>query len=315
MTTALVFPGQGSQAIGMGKDLADQFPVAKAVFDEVDNALSEKLSRIMWEGPETDLTLTRNTQPALMAHSIAALRVLETEAGLTVPAAAFVAGHSLGEYSALCAADALGLTLTAKLLRIRGDAMQAAVPVGEGGMAAILGLTLKQVETVLDETDGICEIANDNCPGQVVISGTTSGVERAMVAMKEAGAKRAIPLPVSAPFHSSLMQAAAEKMAEALGQAQITAPSTDVLANVTASPVTAPDEIRQLLVQQVTGRVRWTDSVLAMKTAGVRKFIEIGSGKVLSGLIRKIFKESETVAVSTPADIEIYRLGIIKRGL
>lgn len=306
MTRAYVFPGQGSQAVGMGKDLADAFPAAREVFEEVDDALGQKLSQLMWEGPEDDLRLTANTQPALMAHSVAAMRVLEQEAGADVAAAAFVAGHSLGEYSALCAARAISLSETAKLLRIRGEAMQAAVPVGEGGMAAILGLDLEKVAEVLAGVEGAVEIANDNCPGQVVISGAAAAVEAASAALKEAGAKRAVPLPVSAPFHSSLMQPAAERMAEALKDAAVAAPVAPVMANVTAAPTSDPAVIRDLLVQQVTGRVRWTESVQAMLAAGVDQFVEVGTGKVLSGLIRKVERDAVVANVGSPADIEAF---------
>ena len=305
MSMALIFPGQGSQAVGMGKDLADQFPVAKAVFEEVDAALDQSLSSIMWEGPEDQLKLTRNTQPALMAHSIAAFRVLEQEAGLKVSEAAFVAGHSLGEYSALCAAGALQLDQTAKLLRIRGDVMQAAVPVGEGAMAALLGLTLEQVSEVVSGlgADEVCEIANDNAPGQVVISGSAAAIEKAVEAAKAAGAKRAMPLPVSAPFHCSLMAPAARRMEEVLAEAEIGTPVVPVMANVTAAPVSAPDKIRQLLTEQVAGRVRWTESVTAMAEAGVDRFVEIGAGKVLAGLVKRIAKGTEAISIGSPDDI------------
>ncbi|MCI5043821.1 MAG: ACP S-malonyltransferase [Aquisalinus sp.] len=307
MSIALVFPGQGSQAIGMGKGLADQFPVARAVFDEVDDALSQKLSHIMWSGPESDLTMTANTQPALMAHSIAAFRVLQTEADLSLDDIAYAAGHSLGEYSALCAAGALDLQTTAKLLRIRGDAMQAAVPAGEGGMAAILGLTLEQIEDVLTSSEADCQVANDNSPGQVVISGTAAGMEQASQSLKEAGAKRVVPLPVSAPFHSRLMKPAADKMAEALSQAEVNAPQVPVIANITAQPVETPDEIRKLLVEQVTGRVRWVDSVSFIRSNGVSHFLEIGTGKVLSGLIKKIDREATITTINGPDDIAEYQ--------
>lgn len=296
---ALVFPGQGSQFTGMGRDLAEAFPAAQAVFDEVDEALGERLSDVIWGQDEDALTLTRNTQPALMAVSIATLRVLESEKGLKVTDAAFVAGHSLGEYAALCAAGALPLADTARLLRIRGDAMQSAVPVGEGAMAAILGLSLEEVAAITSAVDGVCEVANDNAPGQVVISGSAGAVEAAMAAAKEAGAKRALALPVSAPFHCSLMQPAAERMAEALADAALNVPALPVMANVTAAPVTDPDEIRQLLVQQVTGRVRWTESVSAMAAAGVDEFVEIGAGKVLAGLIKRIAKGSDAISVGS----------------
>ncbi|MEO1310467.1 MAG: ACP S-malonyltransferase [Pseudomonadota bacterium] len=306
MGQAYVFPGQGSQAVGMGQDLADAFPAAREVFEEVDDALGQKLSQLMWEGPEDELRLTANTQPALMAHSVAAMRVLEKEAGADVSKAAFVAGHSLGEYSALCAAGAISLSETARLLRIRGEAMQAAVPVGEGAMAAILGLDLEKVAGVLAGVEGTVEIANDNCPGQVVISGATAAVEAASAALKEAGAKRAVPLPVSAPFHSSLMQPAAERMAEALQDASISAPAAPVMANVTAAPTSDPAEIRNLLVKQVTGRVRWTESVRAMLAAGVDQFVEVGTGKVLSGLIKKVERDAVVANVGSPADIEAF---------
>ncbi|MEL6365125.1 MAG: ACP S-malonyltransferase [Pseudomonadota bacterium] len=306
MARAYVFPGQGSQAVGMGQDLADAFPLAREVFEEIDDALGQKLSQLIWDGPEDDLRLTANTQPALMAHSVAAMRVLEKEAGADVSKAAFVAGHSLGEYSALCAAGAISLSETARLLRIRGEAMQAAVPVGEGAMAAILGLDLEKVAGVLAGVEGTVEIANDNCPGQVVISGATAAVEAASAALKEAGAKRAVPLPVSAPFHSSLMQPAAERMAEALQDASISAPAAPVMANVTAAPTSDPAEIRNLLVKQVTGRVRWTESVRAMLAAGVDQFVEVGTGKVLSGLIKKVERDVVVANVGSPADIEAF---------
>jgi [acyl-carrier-protein] S-malonyltransferase len=293
----------------MGKELAEAFPVAKAVFDEVDEALGQKLSAIMWDGPAEDLTLTSNTQPALMAHSIATFRVLESEAGLKLDGMAFVAGHSLGEYSALCAAGAISLSDTAKLLRIRGDAMQAAVPVGEGAMAAILNLTMEQVEAVCDAAsgDGVCEIANDNSPGQIVISGGAKAIETAIAAAKEAGAKRALPLPVSAPFHCSLMRPAATRMADALSEVDIAAPAVPVMANVTAEATQDPNEIRNLLVQQVTGRVRWTDSVEAMVKAGVDTFVEAGSGKVLAGLVKRIHREANAVSIGAPSDLAKYQ--------
>lgn len=305
MTRAFIFPGQGSQAVGMGKALADAFPVAREVFQEVDDALGQKLSALMWEGPMEDLTLTANTQPALMAHSIAAMRVLEKEAGVQVSKAQFVAGHSLGEYSALCAAGAISLTDTAKLLRIRGAAMQAAVPVGKGAMAALIGVDLEGAQKAIDATDGgICEIANDNAPGQVVISGDKDRVEAVCAGAKDFGAKIAKLLPVSAPFHSSLMAPAAERMAEALAEAPINAPATTLIANVTAKTASAPGDIRDLLVKQVTGRVRWTESVTAMAEAGCESFVEVGAGKVLSGLVKRIAKGSATMNVGEPADID-----------
>ena len=306
MTRAFIFPGQGSQAVGMGKALADAFPVAKEVFQEVDEALGQKLSALMWDGPMEDLTLTANTQPALMAHSIAAMRVLESEAGVDIAAAQFVAGHSLGEYSALCAARAISLADTAKLLRIRGEAMQAAVPVGDGAMAALIGVDMEGAQKAIDATDGgICEIANDNAPGQVVISGDKRRVEAVCAGAKEFGAKIAKLLPVSAPFHSSLMAPAAERMAEALAAATIAAPAT-LIANVTAAPAKTPDDICELLVKQVTGRVRWTESVKAMTEAGCGTFVEVGSGKVLCGLVRRIDKEAATMNVGEPADVDAF---------
>lgn len=307
MTRAFIFPGQGSQAVGMGKALAEAFPAARDVFEEVDEALGQNLSALMWEGPFEELTLTANTQPALMAHSIAALRVLEKEAGVDISEAKFVAGHSLGEYSALCAAGALSLADTAKLLRIRGDAMQAAVPVGEGAMAALIGVDLDGAQKAIDATEGgVCEIANDNAPGQVVISGDKARVEAVCAGAKEFGAKIAKLLPVSAPFHSSLMASAAERMADALADAAIVAPATKLVANVTAKEAASPDEIRDLLVKQVTGRVRWTESVSRMADAGCDDFVEVGSGKVLCGLVKRISKGASTIAIGEPGDIDVF---------
>ena len=289
MTVAFVFPGQGAQTIGMGKELAEAYPAAKAVFDEVDAALGESLSNLIWEGDIETLTLTRNAQPALMATSMAAMRALEAE-GITINKAAFVAGHSLGEYSALAAAGAISVADTARLLRTRGAAMQDAVPVGEGAMAAILGLDLDAVRAVAEEAaqGEVCQAANDNDPTQVVVSGSKAAVERAAVIAKEKGAKRAVMLPVSAPFHCALMQPAADVMAEALAGVEIKAPAVPLIANVRADEVTDPDTIRQLLVEQVTGSVRWRESVQAMAAKGVTEFWEIGAGKALSGMIRKI---------------------------
>lgn len=312
MARAFIFPGQGSQAVGMGADLADAFPVAREVFEEVDDALGQKLSILMREGPIEDLTLTANTQPALMAHSIAALRVLEKEAGADVENVMFVAGHSLGEYSALCAAGAISLADTARLLRIRGEAMQAAVPVGEGAMAALIGVDLEGAQKAIDASgnadggDGVCEIANDNAPGQVVISGAKARVEAVCANAKEFGAKLAKLLPVSAPFHSSLMQPAADRMAEALANAEVRAPATTLVANVTAREASAPDEIRDLLVRQVTGRVRWTESVSHMVDQGCGTFVEIGAGKVLTGLVKRINREATGVNVGAPGDIDAF---------
>lgn len=308
MTRAFVFPGQGSQSVGMGASLADAFPVAREVFEEVDEALGQKLSKLMREGPMEELTLTANTQPALMAHSIAAMRVLEAEADADISNAMFVAGHSLGEYSALCAARSISLSDTAKLLRIRGEAMQAAVPVGEGAMAALIGVDMQAAQKAIDAAKGtgVCEIANDNAPGQVVISGEKARVEAVCAGAKEFGAKIAKLLPVSAPFHSSLMAPAAERMREALAEVKIVAPATTLVANVTAKDVANPASIRDLLVKQVTGRVRWTESVNHMTAEGCELFIEVGSGKVLSGLIKRINRDVQSLNVSEPGDIEAF---------
>ena len=306
MTTAFVFPGQGSQAVGMGKALHEAFPEARAVFDAVDAALGQALSALMFEGPEDDLTLTTNTQPALMAVSLAAMAALGTR-GITVANhAAFVAGHSLGEYSALAAAGALDVETTARLLRARGDAMQSAVPVGEGAMAAILNLDLAAVEQIAaDAAQGqICQAANDNAPGQVVISGHTAAVERAVERAKEAGARRSILLPVSAPFHCALMAPAADVMRDALAGAHFVEPAKPVVANVVASALTDPDMIRTRLVEQVTGRVRWRESVEWMAANGVDTFVEIGAGKALSGMIRRMVDGATVLNVATPDDVE-----------
>ena len=307
MTRAFIFPGQGSQAVGMGVALADAFPVAREVFEEVDDALGQKLSVLMREGPMEELTLTANTQPALMAHSIAAMRVLEKEAGVNIADAQFVAGHSLGEYSALCAARSLSLSDTARLLRIRGEAMQAAVPVGEGAMAALIGVDLEGAQKAIDATEGgACEIANDNAPGQVVISGDKTRVEAVCAGAKEFGAKIAKLLPVSAPFHSSLMAPAAERMAEALAEADIQSPATPLISNVTADVTSDPAVIRDLLVKQVTGRVRWTESVQKMASDGCEAFVEVGSGKVLCGLVKRIAKGTATMNVGEPGDVDAF---------
>jgi [acyl-carrier-protein] S-malonyltransferase len=304
MSRAFVFPGQGAQTIGMGRALAEAFPAARAVFDEVDAALGQKLSTLIWDGEIADLTLTENAQPALMATSIAALRALEAE-GLGLDHAAFVAGHSLGEYSALCAAGALGLADTARLLRTRGRAMQEAVPVGVGAMAALLGLDFATAtEVALEAAQGeVCQAANDNDPAQVVVSGHRAAVERALEIAKARGAKRAILLPVSAPFHCALMQPAAAVMSEALAGVVIAAPVVPVVVNVRAEAVTEPDRIRALLVAQVTGSVRWRESVEWMVRAGVTEFWEVGAGKALSGMIKRIEKEAVTRAVGTPEDV------------
>ena len=306
MSIAFVFPGQGAQTIGMGKALADAYPAAKAVFDEVDAALGESLSSLIWEGDIETLTLTQNAQPALMATSMAAMRALEAE-GIWIDKAAFVAGHSLGEYSALAASGALSIADTARLLRTRGQAMQSAVPVGVGAMAALLGLDFETVKAVAAEAAAegeVVQAANDNDPTQVVVSGHKAAVERAAEIAKEKGAKRAVMLPVSAPFHCALMQPAADVMAEALAGVEIKAPAVPLIANVRADAVTDPDTIRQLLVEQVTGSVRWRESVEAMAAMGVTEFWEIGAGKALSGMIRKIDRALVSKQVGTDADVK-----------
>ena len=304
MGRAFVFPGQGAQAIGMGRALAGAYPAAQAVFDEVDAALGEKLSDLIWNGTQEELTLTQNAQPALMATSLAALRALESE-GVTLDMVDFVAGHSLGEYSALAAAGALGLSDAARLLRIRGAAMQEAVPVGEGAMAAILGLDLDAVRAVAQAAaEGeVCEAANDNDPAQVVISGHAGAVRRAAEMAKARGAKRAMLLPVSAPFHCTLMAPAADVMQEALAAVTLSAPSVPLVANVRAEAVSDPDTIRALLVAQVTGAVRWRESVAYMAAQGVRATWEIGAGKALSGMIRRIDRDIAADTVGTPEDV------------
>lgn len=304
---AFIFPGQGSQFIGMGKDLAEAFAPAREVFEEVDDALGEKLSALMFGGAEADLNLTANTQPALMAMSMAVVRVLEKEGGIRLAdTCAYVAGHSLGEYAALTAAGTLALPDAAKLLRLRGTAMQEAVAVGVGAMAAILGLDYEQVKEIAATAskDGVCAAANDNAPGQVVVSGHKGAVETAIALATERGAKRAIALPVSAPFHCALMEPAAQRMQEALAAVAMRPPVVPVVANVTASAVTAPDEIRALLVQQVTGRVRWRESVTWMAQQGVMEMIELGAGKVLSGLVKRIEKDVVAESAGTPEQIE-----------
>jgi [acyl-carrier-protein] S-malonyltransferase len=313
MKRAFIFPGQGSQAVGMGKALADAFPQAKAVFDEVDAALSQKLSTIMWEGPAEELTLTANTQPALMAVSLAAIRVLEAEAGLDLEKhAAFVAGHSLGEYSALAAAGSLSISDTARLLRIRGNAMQNAVPVGQGAMAALLGLEYDAaLEVAREAAQGeVCDAANDNGGAQVVVSGHKTAVERAVAIAQTKGAKRAVMLAVSAPFHCALMQPAADAMREALGTVTVNAPAVPVVANVEASPITDPAAIRDALVRQVTGTVRWRESVAHMAAQGVEAFYEIGSGKVLTGLVKRIASGASATAIGTPEDVAAFKASL-----
>jgi [acyl-carrier-protein] S-malonyltransferase len=308
VSLAFIFPGQGSQSVGMGKPLADAFSVARQTFEEVDDALGEKLSRIMWEGPEDELTLTANAQPALMAVSLAAMRVLKAEFGVEVTRAVCAAGHSLGEYSALAAAGAFTVADAARLLRRRGEAMQAAVPVGEGAMASLIGkVDVALAEEIAAEgaKSGVCVVANDNNVGNVVISGSKAGVDAAIAAAKARGA-RAIPLNVSAPFHSPLMAPAALAMAEALEKATIAPPAVPVFANVTATPVSTPAEIRRLLVEQVTGRVRWRESVAAMAAAGAARFVEVGAGKVLTGMVKRIAPDAEALALNDPADLEAF---------
>ncbi|MEO1796950.1 MAG: ACP S-malonyltransferase [Pseudomonadota bacterium] len=303
---AIVFPGQGAQAIGMGKALAEAYPAAQAIFDEVDDALGEKLSALIWEGEAEELTLTANAQPALMATSLAAMRALEAE-GMAVTDASYVAGHSLGEYSALAAAGALSVADTARLLRTRGRAMQDAVPVGVGAMAALLGLDFEAARAVAEEAaqGDVCQAANDNDPGQVVVSGHKAAVERAVEIAKGKGAKRAVLLPVSAPFHCALMQPAADVMAEALASVEIKAPVVPVVANVRAEAVSAPNTLRDLLVEQVTGSVRWRESVAWMASQGVSEIWEVGAGKALSGMIRRIDRSISTAAIGSPDDVAV----------
>ena len=316
MTRAFIFPGQGSQAVGMGKTLAEAFRAARDVFAEVDDALSENLTKLMWEGPESDLTLTQNAQPAIMAASMAIIRVLQTENRFDMARhARLVAGHSLGEYSALAAAGAFTLADTARLLRTRGLAMQEAVPVGIGAMSALLGAEIAQAEEASkeavaqappDEKNPVCVVANDNAPGQVVISGTKAAVARAGEIAKAKGAKRAMALAVSAPFHCPLMQPAADKMREALSQVTIRPPGAPVVANVTGGEISEPETIRRLLVEQVTGRVRWRESVLRFRPLGVDTTVEVGGAKVLTGMVKRIDKDLQTVTLDTPADIEAF---------
>jgi [acyl-carrier-protein] S-malonyltransferase len=306
MTIAFVFPGQGSQAVGMGRALAEAFPAARAVFDEVDEALSQKLSKVMWEGPEDQLTLTENAQPALMAVSMAAIRALEAEHGITIAGtASCVAGHSLGEYSALAAAGTFSIADTARLLKIRGRAMQVATPVGIGAMAAVLGLDFAAAAAAAQEAaqGEVCQAANDNSHGQVVISGHKAAVERAAEIAKGKGAKRVVMLPVSAPFHCALMQPAADAMRAALAETKMHAPSVPVIANVKAGPLTDADAIRAALVEQVTGTVRWRECVAYMAQSGVKLFVEVGAGKVLTGLAKKNAPGAQALAIGTPDDV------------
>ena len=310
MSLAFIFPGQGSQTVGMGRGLADAFPTARLVFEEVDEALGEALTKVIWDGPAETLMLTENAQPGLMAVSLAAMRVLETEAGVDLARdARFVAGHSLGEYSALAAAGALGIGDTARLLRIRGRAMQKAVPVGTGAMAALLGLDFEQAVTVAGEAaeDQVCQAANDNGGGQVVVSGDKAAVERAVEIAKGKGARRAMMLPVSAPFHCSLMQPAADAMAAALAGVTVKSPVVPVVANVLAKPIRDPADIVGALVAQVTGTVRWRDSISFMADAGVTRFCEVGAGKVLSGLVKRIAEGAIGVSVGTPDDVAAFK--------
>jgi len=314
MSKAFVFPGQGSQVVGMGKALAERFPPARAVFAEVDDALDQKLSTLMFEGPQDELTLTANAQPALLAASLAAIRVLEAEAGLNLARdASFVAGHSLGEYSALAAAGSLSIGEAAKLLRVRGRAMQAAVPVGSGAMAALLGIEYEMALAIAKQaaaetgSGAICEIANDNGGGQVVVSGTREAVDRAIEIAKIHGARRSVLLPVSAPFHCALMQPAAQAMAEALAPTDLKPPCVPLIANVLAAPVSDPEEIRKLLVAQVTGAVRWRESIVFMASKGISIFVECGAGKVLSGLIKRLASAAQGISVGAPSDIDLYR--------
>jgi len=310
MAAAFVFPGQGSQAVGMGKALAEAFPQARAVFDEVDAALGERLTAIMWEGPADTLTLTENAQPALMAVSLAVMRVLEAEAGVDLKRdAQFVAGHSLGEYSALAAAGAFSISDTAKLLRIRGRAMQQAVPVGTGAMAALLGLELDAAAAAAAEAaqGEVCDVANDNGGGQVVVSGNTSAVERAVEIAKAKGAKRAMMLKVSAPFHCALMKPAADAMAESLGKTNVKPPMAPVVANVLAKPISDPHDIVRRLVEQVTGTVRWRECVAFMAGAGVTTFYDLGSGKVLTGLLKRIADGTTGTPIGAPDDVAAFK--------
>lgn len=311
MTRAFIFPGQGSQAVGMGKALAEAFAAARDVFQEVDDALNQKLSRLMWEGPDDELLLTENAQPAIMAASLAIIRVMQKDAGFDLARhARLVAGHSLGEYTALCAAGAFTLSDAARLLKARGQAMQTAVPVGMGGMSALLGAEIDQAEELAKEcaeaTNGVCVVANDNAPGQVVISGTKAAIDKAPDFAKIKGIKRAMALNVSAPFHCLLMQPAADKMGEALARVTIRPLAVPVVANVTATETAEPEAIRRLLVEQVTARVRWRESVLAFRGYGVTTTVEAGGSKVLTGMVKRIDKELATVTLDTPADIEAF---------
>ncbi len=306
---AFIFPGQGSQAVGMGRALAEAFASAREAFEEVDDALNQRLSRLMWEGPEADLTLTENTQPAVLTASLAVIRVLQKEGGLELARhARLTAGHSLGEYSALCAAGAFSLADAVRLVRVRGLAMQAAVPLGLGAMSALIGIEMEAAQAAVKEAGdaGVVVVANDNAPGQIVISGTKAAVEKAGEIAKGKGAKRVIPLAVSTPNHSPLLQPAAERMRDALLDVTIRPPAVPIVSNVTAAEVTEPESIRRLLVEQITARVRWRESVLAFRAAGVAMTVEAGGNKVLTGMVRRIDKELEPIALDTPADIEAF---------
>ncbi|MCI0468069.1 MAG: ACP S-malonyltransferase [Beijerinckiaceae bacterium] len=314
MSKAFIFPGQGSQSAGMGKSLAEAFPQAREVLAEVDEALGQKLSLLMFEGPQDELTLTANAQPALLAVSLAAIRVLEAEAGLDLARdAGFVAGHSLGEYSALAAAGSLSIGEAAKLLRVRGRAMQEAVPVGAGAMAALLGLECEAARAIASQAaqdagnGAICEVANDNGGGQVVVSGSAGAVHRAIEIAKVQGARRSVLLPVSAPFHCSLMRPAADAMAAALAAANIRRPGVPLVSNVLAAPVTDPEDIRNLLIAQVTGMVRWRESIAFMASCGISLFVECGAGKVLAGLVKRIANSASGISIGLPAEIDLYR--------
>ena len=313
MSLAFIFPGQGSQAVGMGVEVARQYASARAVWAEVDEALDQNLFQLVCDGPESELTLTENAQPALMAASLAIIRVLDDDFSIGTEGAAFVAGHSLGEYSALAAAEALTIADTARLLKLRGQAMQRAVPVGQGAMASLIGprtdLALAEAAAAAGAEAGVCVVANDNNPGNIVISGDRAGVDRAIEKAKELGA-RAIPLNVSAPFHCPLMRPAAEEMARALAEANIAEPMAQVVPNVTAVSTRDPAVLRQLLVEQVTGRVRWRESVAFMAAAGVTRFVEVGAGKVLTGMVKRIAPDSEALALNTPADIDAFARSI-----
>lgn len=310
MKNALIFPGQGSQKVGMGQDLAEALPTARHVFEEIDESLKQNLSRLMWQGPEEDLVLTENAQPALMAVSLAIISVLKKDGGFTFDAAPtkYVAGHSLGEYSALAAADAISISEAATLLKLRGQAMQRAVAVGDGAMAALLGMDFEKAQEVAAKAaqGEVCTAANDNAPGQVVLSGHASAIERAISLAKEAGAKKAIKLAVSAPFHCDLMQPAAEEMKEALAGVSLSQPLVPVVANVTAEPVSDPNSIKQLLVEQITGTVRWTECIQQIAQNQVEQVVEIGTGKVLTAMVKRIDRSLSTVNIETPQDIETF---------